>query len=312
MLEERFYSLGRYLKNMFDERVHRISVQLGAAPEGEAAVYALCAGGTIAAPAAENGSAPVAGQMHNAKERVRQRFKFGKFMVHLHSSAGVLTSMAAIEKAVDEITLDNEVIGITITVRPEYLTDEMVAFLTKTSRRICTWLEVGLHTVNDETLRRIGLNHTGAQAKDSLLRLMNTRAHIAPHVVFGLPGETPEMMRRTIREVARLNIEGINIHNMYVLKNTPLEQEYASGALKLPERAEYIGLVCDFIEYLPPSVVLHGLVGTAPEDRLLAPDWTLLRKENLDMIIAELERRGSVQGCKLTELYEVPLPAANG
>jgi hypothetical protein len=310
MLEERFYSLGRYLKNMFDERVHRIGVQtvpIGHdAPEG----YSLCAGGTLVDPTHDTASVSISEQLNHAKERTRQRFKFGKFMVHLHSTPGVLVSMDSIGTAVDEILRDNEVIGLTITLTPSSLTPEMTAFLKNTSRYIFTWLELGLHTMHDETLRRIGLTHTSKQAREGILQLIRTRIHIAPHVVFGLPGETVDMMRHTMKEVSRMNIEGVNMHNLYILNNTPLAQQYAAGEITLPGREDYIRLVCDFIEILPPKVVLHGIVDAVPEDRLVAPDWTLLRKENLDMISAELEKRGSVQGCRIDEMHEAVQPPA--
>ena len=123
--------------------------------------------------------------------------------------------------------------------------------------------------------------------------------HVAPHLVFGLPGETREMMAQTMAEISRLRLGGVNIHNFYVAKDAPFEAEYAAGGIKLLEREEYVGLVCDFIELLPTDSVLHGIVDSVGEDRLVAPAWMSLRKENLDLIIAELENRGSVQGCKL-------------
>ncbi len=310
MLEERFYSLGRYLKNVFDERVHRIGVQIPGVSREASGGYSLCAGGTLAATAYDALTVSIAEQINNAKERIRQRFKFGKFMVHLHAGSDVLVSMDSIRSAVDEITRDNEVMGLAITLRPSCLTPEMAEFLKLTSRHLCTWLELGVHTMHDETLRRIGCNHTSEQVREGILALMRTRIHIAPHMVFGLPGETAEMMRQSMKAISHLNIEGINIHNMYVLKGTPMEQQYAAGEIGLLAREEYIGLVCDFIEVLPPKVVLHGIVGTVPEERLLAPDWTLLRKENLDMISTELEKRGSMQGQKINELYVVVQPAA--
>lgn len=297
MLEERFYSLGKYLKKMFDERVHRINIQVP--QNGAPGPYSICAGGSLDIHHDDGGDVPISEQLANVKDRVRQRFKFGKFMAALHTSPSRPVTLETLGAATDELLRDNEIIGVAFAIRPDSITDDMRRFLVKTSGYVCTWLEPGLHSVHDVTLARMGLSHTDAMAKEALARLVGTNVHVAPHVVFGLPGETREMMAETMRGVSRLYCEGVNIHNFYVAKNTPMETEYNEGKLKLLEREEYVGLVCDFIEILQVNTVLHGIVDSVSEDRLVAPKWMSLRKENLDLIIAELEKRGSVQGCKL-------------
>lgn len=311
MTEERFYPLGRYLKKVFGERVHKISVQIPTAGIVEGG-YSLCAGGTVAAPPDEQMVSSVTDQISAAKERIRLRFKFGKFIVHLHAAQGVRTSLDAIRAAVDEILLDNEVIGLNVTTRPYCLTPEMTRFLRDTSRQVFTWLEVGVHSIHDETLKRIGMRLTWAEVRDRVMSLRATRMHLAPHVVFGLPGETPEMVRRTMEEISRLGFDGINIHHFYVLKGGRFEKEFMDGALPLLTREQYVEMVCDSIEMLPPEMVLHRIVGEAQDDRLLGPDWTRMKKENLDLVSVELERRGTAQGCRFNEMATPPAPAVNG
>lgn len=315
MTEDRFYSLGKHLKKIFDERVHKISVQVptvGTAVEGG---YSLCAGGTIAAPPDEMISTSVGAQLAAAKDRVRQRFKFGKFIAHIHAAPGVLTSMASIQAAVDEIAVDNEVIGLNITTRPYCLTPEMTRFLRNVSKQMFTWLELGLHSTHDETLQKIGMRLRWSEVRDNVMALMGTKMHIAPHVVFGLPGETPAMMRETMRVISRMGFEGMNIHHFYVLRGCRFEQAFNEGKLSMISREEYVNLTCDFIEMLQPETVLHRIVGEVPDDRLLGPDWTLAKKENVDIIVAELARRGSVQGrywdvVEMTPVFTHPRAAA--
>jgi radical SAM protein (TIGR01212 family) len=299
-MEERFYSLGRYLKKTFDERVHRISINV--APGEGAGAYSLCTGSIIDLHHDEASTLPVREQIYNAKERTRQRFKFGKFLAGLHSSPLSPVTMDSIGAAMEEVMKDNEIIGASITVRPDSITDEMRKFLKKTSKEFSVWVEPGLLTVHDETLSRMGLGWTYAQTKDALLSLLGSKLHIAGHLVFGLPGETELMMHKTIKEISRLAIGGVNIHNMYVCKNTQAEQDYVAGKTKLLTRQEYVNLVCDFIEHLPSACVLHGIVDSVVEDKLAAPEWMKMRKENLDAITAELEKRNTMQGAKFEQL----------
>ncbi|MBI3794341.1 MAG: hypothetical protein HY280_06385 [Nitrospinae bacterium] len=306
MLEERFYSLGRHFKDVFDERVHKINVNVPASGGGGA--FHLCTGGVLSHFHEVAVNLPVREQIANAKERVRQKFKLGKFMACLHTAPSDPVSLDDLGRAVDEVLTDNETLGISLTILPDSLTAETGNFLKKTSKHTSIWVEPSLHTIHDSTLRRIGMTHTYAQTKEALLSLLNSRMHVAAHVVFGLPGETPEMEKQTIVEVSKLCLSGINIHCFHVLKNSPFEQEFAEGKLRLLEREEYTGLVCDFIELLPPSAVLHGICDGVAEDRLVAPDWMRFRKENLDLITSTLEKRGSVQGCKIDEWTIIKTP----
>ena len=303
MTEERFYSLGRYLKNTFGERVHKIRISVGGLSEGEDAAepenIALCAGGPIDSPPAETETLTVTEQLNRSKERIRKRFKTGKFIAHLHTGAGSCVSLKSLSEKVEDVINDNEVIGITFCARPECMSDAFIKFLADTAEYTHTWLELGVMSLNDETLRRIGMRHTRSDVRGVVQELMGTQLRIAPHIVLGLPGENDDMMRDTMRETAALSIQGINIHHYYLLNGDPLVEQYNRGELQLLEREHYVSLVCDFIEMLPPDVVLHRIVGEADHERLAAPQWTLERRETLTLISEQMEKRNSSQGEKL-------------
>lgn len=314
MTEERFFSLGRYLKKTFGERVHKIRISVGGLSEGkgkgegeregasEMENIALCTGGPIDSPPVEAEPLTVTEQLSRSKERIRKRFKTGKFIAHLHTGAGSCVSLESLSKKVEDVINDNEVIGITFCAVPECMSDAFVKFLADTSEYIHTWLELGVMSLNDETLSRIGMKHTRGDVRGVIRELMGTQLRIAPHIVLGLPGESDDMMRDTMRETAALSIQGINIHHYYLLNGNPLLERYDRGELRLLEREHYVSLVCDFIETLPPDVVLHRIVGEADRERLVAPQWTLERKETLTLISAEMENRNSSQGKRLVEM----------
>lgn len=304
MAEERFYSLGRYLKETFGERVHKIRVNVGEPAGGfaDSDTIILSVGGTLDGGTHDTGLPPVAEQLAGSKERVRKRFKTGKFIVYLHSGIGSCVSLETLSKTVDDILCDNEVIGITFVTRPECLSDVFISYLNRTAGYTHTWLEIGVMTMRDETIRRIGMKHTSEDVMALLQELMGTQLRVAPHMVLGLPGESPDQMRESIKEISRHAIQGINIHNFYILSGTPFEEQYRKGELSLLGQEEYVNLVCDVIEMLPPDVVLHRIVGEADSERLVAPEWTADRKGTLSMISAEMEKRGSSQGKQLTEI----------
>lgn len=304
MTEERFFSLGRYLKKTFDERVHKIRISVDDPTEGTAEQHniMLCTGGPIDSSPTEAEPLTVTEQLNRSKERIRKRFKTGKFIAHLQTGAGSCVSLESLSEKVDDVINDNEIIGITFCARPECMSKSFIKFFADTSEYIHTWLELGVISLNDETLSRIGMKHTRGGVRRVIQELMGTQLRIAPHIVLGLPGESDEMTRDTMRETAALSIQGINIHNYYLLNGDPLVEQYNSGELQLLEREHYVSLVCDFIEALPPDVVLHRIVGEADRDRLVAPQWTLERKETLALISAEMEKRDTSQGKNLVEM----------
>ena len=304
MTEERFFSFGRYLKKTFDERVHKIRINVGDSSGSATAMenVTLCSGSPLDSPPVDAEPPTVVEQLSRSKERIRKRFKSGKFIVYIQTGAGSCVSMESLSEKVDEVINDNEVIGLTFCARPECMSDSFIKFLADTSEYTHTWLELGVMSLNDETLRNIGMKHTRAEARSILQELIGTQVRVAPHIVLGLPGESDEMIRETMMEVAALPIHGINIHHYYLLKGDPMEEQFNRGELPLFGREHYVSLVCDFIEALPPEVVLHRIVGEADRERIIAPQWTLERKETLSLISEEMEKRGSYQGKNLVEL----------
>ena len=318
MTEERFFSLGRYLKKTFDERVHKIRINVGDSTESSSGIenITLCSGSPIDSPPLDAESHSITDQLNGSKGRIRKRFKSGKFIAYLQTGAKSCVSMESLSKKVGEVIGDNEVIGITFCARPECISDSFIKFLAETSEYTHTWLEMGVMSFNDETLRRIGMNHTRADVRNILKKLIGTQVRVAPHIVLGLPGESDELIRETMKEAAALSLQGINIHNYYLLKGDPLVEQFERGELPLLGREHYVGLVCDFIERLPPDVVLHRIVGEADRERIVAPQWTIERKETLTLISAEMEKRNSRQGDRIMELppgltgLNSPSPAA--
>ncbi|MEE8484417.1 MAG: TIGR01212 family radical SAM protein [Nitrospinota bacterium] len=300
MTEDRFLSLGRHLKNTFGERVHKISVYMGgqSSPEKTDPMrYCICNSSMRADAIDASYSLPVRDQIKEAKERTRKRFKSGKFSVYLHFIPGTVITLDAIEPVIDDVMHDNDVIGITVSLHDDLLVDDVSRYFRKVSGFVYLWVEVGAYTVHEETRKRLNISGGFDTVRAFIKRASLDGLLVAPHIVLGLPGETREMMHETMDEMARLNINGINIHHFRVLKETVMEKPLSANEITLLEREEYVQLVCDFIEKLPPDVVLHKIVGEAHKNRLIAPEWTLNKRNTIGMISQELEKRGSMQGC---------------
>jgi radical SAM protein (TIGR01212 family) len=133
---------------------------------------------------------------------------------------------------------------------------------------------------------------------DAVERCRGRGLDTCAHVILGLPGETHGDMLATADALAAMPINGVKIHNLHVVRDTPLETMYREGSVRMMELAEYVQVVCDFLERLPTAMVVHRLSGDAPPDYLVAPQWCADKPALLRAIQEELRRRGSWQGMR--------------
>ncbi|MED4604475.1 TIGR01212 family radical SAM protein, partial [Paenibacillus validus] len=123
---------------------------------------------------------------------------------------------------------------------------------------------------------------------------------VCAHIIYGLPQETHEMMLETGRQVAHMDVQGIKIHLLHLMRKTPMVKQYEAGLLQFLEKDEYVSLVVDTLELLPPDMIVHRLTGDAPRDLLIGPMWSLKKWEVLNAFDQELVRRDTWQGKKWT------------
>jgi len=308
VLEERFNSLGRFLKKTFGERVHRMNVNIaGKMPMGGDGLdgYLLSPGGTLDTPNSASDITDVTSQIENAKERTRKKFKYGKYIVHFHSPAGEFVSFEKLKSTVETVMRDNEIIGLNFTLGIESIDDRIRSYLHEISSYIYIWVETGIHTIHDETLKKIGAKFMHQESMDVIESLIAKNIRVAPSIVFGLPGESDEMMHATMDKISKLLVNGISIQNFFALTGSPFEEDLNNGNLKPISLDEYVSLVCDFIEIIPPHIVLRRIIGEASNDMLIAPQWMKKKMDALNAITKEMDKRGSSQGSKSPYYFAV-------
>lgn len=165
-------------------------------------------------------------------------------------------------------------------------------------KKTYVFLEVGVQTVHNRTLDLINRAHSAEEFFDSVARARKRGLIVATHLIFGLPGETREDMLETVRQVADIGLTAIKIHQLCVYKHTPMAIDYAAGNLPLLEEDEYVSLVCDALEMLPPDMVVMRLVAEGTREEIIAPQWAFEKSRIMEKIDSELIRRGTRQGSK--------------
>ena len=289
-----------YLKQRFGGRVHKISVDAGfGCPNRRGGRDAhgciFCDPDGSGAVGIERNE-PIAVQIERAKELMRRKYRAKWFIAYFQPFSNTFAPAPRLRDCYDQALVVEDVVGLAVGTRPDCLPEPVLDLLGEYHRQTYFWLELGLQSIHDRTLDWLKRGHDYACFHDAYLRAKQRGLKICVHVILGLPGESREDILATADEMARLKVDGIKLHLLHILNGTPLGDLYKQGGIQMLGMQEYVKLVVDFIERLPPETLIQRLTGDGPRDILLAPAWSLNKWEVLNAIDDELERRGTKQG----------------
>ena len=297
---KRYNAFSHELKRVFGCKVQRISIDAGfSCPNRDGT---LDTKGCIYCGGHGSGSfgilrdLGVAAQLEDGKEVMRRKYRAHKFIAYFQAYSNTYAPVEVLRTLFDEALDVSEIVGIIIATRPDCLPDEVLDYLAKLSERTYLWLELGLQTSSDSSLKFINRHHDHACSVSAIERAKSRGLRVCAHIILGLPDETREEMLAMAGELNRLGVDGVKLHLLHVMKGTRLAEMYLQGGVELLDRDSYAGLVCDVLERLDPKILIHRLTGDGGHDNLLAPLWSLKKFEILNLIDAELARRGTRQG----------------
>ena len=295
-----YYSRNFFNRQQFGERAWRISVDGGfCCPNRDGTCGTT--GCVFCDPASFSPSRRLAGrsiteQIDTTIARLVRRRKVGRFLAYFQPATNTYAEVERLEAAYEEALRHPQIVGLSVGTRPDCVGPEVLDLLERLARR--TWLSVeyGLQTIHDRTLTWIRRGHDYAAFVDAVTRSRGRGFDIGAHVILGLPGESGEDMLATARALADLHIDSVKVHNIHVVRNTPLAEMAARGEVVLPTLPEYVAMVVGFLELLPPTCVVDRLSGEAPPEYLLGPAWCADKTAVRNAIEAEMRRRNTWQG----------------
>ena len=231
-------------------------------------------------------------------ERGKKKKNRGQYLAYFQSYTNTYATVGKLEELYDEALADSEVVGLSIATRPDCVSTEILDLLEKYARRCHLWVEYGLQSAHDQTLKRIKRGHNAAAFANAVKLTQGRGIFICAHIILGLPGETPAMILKTIDFLNSLEVDGIKFHHLQVIKYTPLAEEYSQGRVPVYENAEnYIPVLCDCLERLSPTIVIHRLASQVTSgDLLIAPHWPESAGQIAAAVQLELKQRGTFQG----------------
>ena len=299
---KRYHTWNYYLRNTFGEKVFKVSINAGfTCPNIDGKVaYGGCT------YCSKEGSGDFAGnpkddlikQFKEIKEMMLKKWPNAKYIGYFQAYTNTYAPLEVLKEKYETILEQEDVVGLSISTRPDCLEDDVVEYLSELNKRTNLWVELGLQTIHDSTSKIINRGHDYKTFLEGVEKLKVKNIKIVVHIINGLPGEDYNMMMETAKAVADLNVHGIKIHLLHVIKDTPMARMLEKNMMTLMTQEEYVNLVCDQIEILPPEMIIHRLTGDGKKEDLVGPLWSLKKWEVLNAIDDTLKSRNSCQGIK--------------
>ncbi len=298
--DKRYYDLKSYWRNLFGCVVHKLQIDAGFTCPNRDGRIAF--GGCIycdgrGSKLRQEGPLPsVTEQILLGKSHYAQTAS--KFIAYFQTFTNTYAPVEKLEALYDEALHQKDVIGLSIGTRPDCLDPDVVGLLADYAKRYHVWIELGLQSVHDRTLKFINRGHLYRPFIEAIDRLVGKNILICVHIILGLPGETDEDIHQTAQTLAALPLNGIKIHSLLALDGTPMGDLYKKGKISMLTKEKYAALVADVLEFLPPDVVIQRLTADGYRDIFLAPAWAANKLDVLNAIHRELDRRNSYQGMR--------------
>ena len=301
---KRYNTFSAELKRVFGCKVQRISVDAGFnCPNRDGTLDTegcIFCGGQGSGSFGIRRDLQVAAQLEDGKEVMLRKYRAQKFIAYFQAYSNTYAPLEQLRSLFNEALTVSDMVGIVVATRPDCLPDAVLDYLSELSTQTYFWLELGVQTSCDKSLALINRHHDYACSVSAIERSKAHGLRVCAHVILGLPGETRQDMLATVEELNRLGVDGVKLHLLHVMRGTWLAETYARGEIRLFDRDSYVGLVCDLLERLHPTILIHRLTGDGGQDNLVAPLWSLKKFEVLNLIDAELERRGTQQGVRFS------------
>ncbi len=300
-----YYSLNEFLKEKFGEKVKKIPLDAGLSCPNRDGTKGY--GGCIYCDPKGSGTG-LFKEGKSLKEQVKlfleifKKKKFKKFIAYFQSFCNTYAPLEKLKEIYDIIYLDPSIVGLAIGTRPDCIDEDIAKFLKSYQEKgYYLWIELGLQSMHNQTLKLINRGHTFEDFLQGYNLLKKYDIPVVVHIIFGLPGETKEMMLETVKTLAKLKIDGIKFHALYIVKGSKMAELYLKGKYESLEMDFYANLVAEALTYLPPTTVIHRLCSEARKEDILAPLWVSRKMEVINLIRKIMSEKGLYQGKNYTE-----------
>ena len=299
-MNRRYYTFSHYLKERFGGITWKIPVHAGfSCPNRDGRIglngCIYCNNNAFFYDADEE-SLSILEQVRRGRTTFRKQRGADQFMVYFQTYTNTYASIDELRCMWDDATSFDDIVALAVGTRPDCVNTEILDLLESYADPLDVWIEYGLQTIHDRTLNFINRGHTFADFQKAMALTRDRALLKCLHIIIGLPGESRADIMKTVDTVAQMDIDGIKIHPLQVIKGTELERMHHRFGINTYEMDEYVDLICDILERLPENIIIQRLVAESKPDLMVAPAWGVTKPVILKAIDRELEARDTHQG----------------
>ncbi len=301
-LGHKYFPLYVYLQQKFGCRVQKISLDGGfTCPNVDGTVAkggcTFCDNRSFS-PSRRVRRDAIAAQIQRGIDGLRRRYDTEKFLAYFQPATNTYGPLDKLRILWETALADERVVGLVIGTRPDCVANDVLDLVDEFAEETYVSLELGVQTIHNDSLDWMNRGHHHDAAVDAMHRVAGRKFETSLHIMLGLPGETHAMMMETAEQVALWNPAGVKIHNLYAVERTELAVQLRSGQVRMLDLDEYVEVLADFLERLPPHIVIERISGDAPPKDLIAPLWCLKKGSIKEKLLAVFAGRGTQQGSR--------------
>lgn len=297
---KRYHTLNYYFKKKFNEKVFKVSLNAGFTCPNIDGTKGY--GGCIYC--SKTGSGEFGGnvqddlitQFNKIKKVMENKWTSSKYIGYFQARSNTYAPVSVLKEKYETILNIDNVIGLFIATRPDCITEECLDYLEDLNKRCYLTIELGLQTMHEKTSKLINRGHSLEEFENMVKKLRERNIDVVVHIINGLPYETKAMMLDTIKYLNKLDIQGVKIHMLNIIKDTPLETMYNKEKFHILTKDEYIDIVINQLEFLRKEIVIHRITSDPDPDTLIKPTWLLKKINLLNDIDKEMKKRNTYQG----------------
>lgn len=293
-----YYSLNRYLKDTFGEKVYKIAIDGGfTCPNRDGTLDTrgcIFCSGTGSGEFAGKRTDSVTSQIEKGKERLRGKIKNGKYIAYFQAFTNTYAPVPRLRAVFEEAIQHPDIVALSVATRPDCLPEEVVLLLQELNQKKPVWVELGLQTIHEKSAEYIRRGYGLPVYDAAVKKLKKIGVQVIVHVILGLPGESEEDMKATVSYVGKSGADGIKLQLLHVIRGTDLEKDYRMGKFNTLEMDAYVRLVADCIALLPKNMVIHRMTGDGDKKTLIAPEWSRDKKRVLNALNEAIRQKDNV------------------
>ena len=294
---KRYHTLNYHLKNKYGKKVFKVALNAGfSCPNKINSKGCIFCSRLGSGDFAGNVNKDLITQFNEVKEIMKRKWPDAYYIAYFQANTNTYAPVKVLKEKYESVLNLPNVIGLDIATRPDAINDECLEYLKELNKKTNLTVELGLQSIHEETLKLIRRGHTLKQFEDCVKKLKDNNIEVIVHIINGLPYETKEMMLETVKYLNKLNIDGIKIHMLHIIKDTDLNDMYQEKPFYILSKEEYIDIVVSQLELLNPKIVIHRITGDPKKEDLIEPSWLLKKFCVLNDIDKEMKRKNTYQG----------------